>query len=256
MSADSQTPPSVRVPAAPAGHESAVERRERGGAPELAARGRAGSERRDRVGRWHRGRRRRRHLGPRSDLHGGACRTGCGSRIDGVGGVASVSSQRDSQDALLAQEKRELVESPEQELVELAAIYQAKGLSEAAAGTVAAELTAYDVAPAHLDAELHLDPDDLANPLQAAAASAASFMLGALLPLVAIFAPPSGSAPTAVSDEDRRLLRPWPPIPYPGIVDHVLHVIDNGFNDSVAGEKPRSGRRSSRCAATDASCRL
>jgi VIT1/CCC1 family predicted Fe2+/Mn2+ transporter len=106
-----------------------------------------------------------------------------------LGEYVSVSSQRDSQDSLLAQEKRELEESPEQELAELAAIYQAKGLSEATAHTVAAELTAHDVSAAHLDAELHLDPEDLANPLQAAAASAASFVLGALLPLVAILLP-------------------------------------------------------------------
>jgi VIT1/CCC1 family predicted Fe2+/Mn2+ transporter len=109
-----------------------------------------------------------------------------------LGEFVSVSSQRDSQDALLAQETRELAEFPEQELAELAAIYQAKGLSEATARTVAAELTAHDVSAAHLDAELHLDPDDLANPLQAAAASAASFVVGALLPLVAILLPPAG----------------------------------------------------------------
>ena len=55
---------------------------------------------------------------------------------------------------------------------------------------VAAELTEHDVLAAHLDAELHLDPEDLANPAQAAAASALSFTLGALLPLVAILLPP------------------------------------------------------------------
>jgi vacuolar iron transporter family protein len=108
-----------------------------------------------------------------------------------LGEFVSVSSQRDSQNALLAQETRELAEFPEQELAELAAIYQAKGLSETTASTVAAELTAHDVSAAHLDAELHLDPDDLANPPQAAAASAASFTLGALLPLVAILVPPA-----------------------------------------------------------------
>jgi VIT1/CCC1 family predicted Fe2+/Mn2+ transporter len=55
-----------------------------------------------------------------------------------LGEYVSVSSQRDSQDTLLAQEARELAESPEQELAELTAIYQAKGLSEATASTVAA----------------------------------------------------------------------------------------------------------------------
>jgi VIT1/CCC1 family predicted Fe2+/Mn2+ transporter len=107
-----------------------------------------------------------------------------------LGEYVSVSSQRDSQDALLTQEMHELAEFPDQELAELATIYQAKGLSEATANVVAAELTAHDASAAHLEAELHLDPDDLANPVQAAAASAASFILGALLPLVAILLPP------------------------------------------------------------------
>ncbi len=55
---------------------------------------------------------------------------------------------------------------------------------------MATELTAHDALAAHLDAELHIDPEDLANPLQAAAASAASFVSGALLPMVAILLPP------------------------------------------------------------------
>jgi VIT1/CCC1 family predicted Fe2+/Mn2+ transporter len=55
---------------------------------------------------------------------------------------------------------------------------------------VAEELTARDALTAHLDAELKIDPDDLAVPVQAAGASALSFTLGALLPLVAILLPP------------------------------------------------------------------
>lgn len=108
-----------------------------------------------------------------------------------LGEYVSVSSQRDSEIALLAQERRELEETPEEELAELAAIYQAKGLSAATARTVADELTAHDVLAAHLDAELHLDPDDLANPAEAAAASALSFVVGALLPMVAVLLPPA-----------------------------------------------------------------
>jgi len=108
-----------------------------------------------------------------------------------LGEYVSVSSQRDSQTALLAQEERELAETPEQELAELTALYEAKGLSPATARTVATELTAHDVLAAHLDAELQLDPDDLADPIQAAAASAGSFTLGALLPLLAILLPPA-----------------------------------------------------------------
>src|ERR1700760_4241977 len=87
-----------------------------------------------------------------------------------LGEYVSVSSQRDSETALLAQEKRELAETPGPEFEELAALYQAKGLSEPTARQVATELTAHDALAAHLDAELHIDPDDLANPLQAAAA--------------------------------------------------------------------------------------
>src|SRR6202044_1811553 len=82
-----------------------------------------------------------------------------------LGEYVSVSSQRDSETTLLAQERQELAETPGRELT---------------------ELTALDALAAHLDAELHIDPDDLASPLQAAAASAASFTAGALLPLIAI----------------------------------------------------------------------
>jgi VIT1/CCC1 family predicted Fe2+/Mn2+ transporter len=109
-----------------------------------------------------------------------------------LGEYVSVSSQRDTELAQLAQEKRELTEDPEAELAELAAIYRAKGLSAATAQTVAAELTAHDPLAAHLDAELNLDPDELTSPWQAAFASALSFTLGALLPLLAVLLPPPG----------------------------------------------------------------
>ncbi|HEY2042113.1 MAG TPA: VIT family protein [Jatrophihabitans sp.] len=109
-----------------------------------------------------------------------------------LGEYVSVSSQRDSETAQLAQEKRELAETPEQEMAELTALYQAKGLSAATARTVATELTAHDALAAHLDAELQIDPEDLASPIQAAAASALSFTVGALLPLLAILLPPAG----------------------------------------------------------------
>ncbi|MBV9794517.1 MAG: VIT family protein [Actinobacteria bacterium] len=107
-----------------------------------------------------------------------------------LGEYVSVSSQRDSETSLLAQERRELADQPGLELAELAALYQAKGLSEPTARQVARELTEHDALAAHLDAELHIDPEDLARPVQAAAASAASFTSGALLPLLAILLPP------------------------------------------------------------------
>lgn len=116
-----------------------------------------------------------------------------------LGEYVSVSSQRDSDHAVLAQEKRELRDDPDAELEELAAIYQAKGISAATARTVAEELTAHDALAAHVDAELNLDPDDIASPWQAAGASALSFTLGAILPLVAILLPPpSARVPVTV----------------------------------------------------------
>lgn len=109
-----------------------------------------------------------------------------------LGEYVSVNTQRDSQLALLAQEKRELAETPDEELAELTAIYLSKGLSPQTARTVAVELTEHDALAAHLDAELNLDPDDLANAWQAAFASALSFTVGAILPLLAILLPPAG----------------------------------------------------------------
>jgi VIT1/CCC1 family predicted Fe2+/Mn2+ transporter len=108
-----------------------------------------------------------------------------------LGEYVSVSSQRDSQHAQIAQERRELAASPEAELTELTALYEAKGLSAATARTVATELTSHGALAAHLEAELHIDPADIPSPVQAAAASAVSFTIGALLPLLAILLTPA-----------------------------------------------------------------
>ena len=108
-----------------------------------------------------------------------------------LGEYVSVSSQRDSEHALVAKERFELRERPDEELAELTAIYESKGLSPGTAGIVARELMDHDALAAHLDAELNLDPDDIASPFQAAAASALSFTVGALLPLLAILLPPA-----------------------------------------------------------------
>lgn len=103
-----------------------------------------------------------------------------------AGEYVSVSTQRDTERALLAKEKRELAEDPEDELAELAGIYRDKGLSEDLAIQVAEELTAHDALAAHADAELNIDPDDLTSPWQAAFASLISFSLGGALPLLTI----------------------------------------------------------------------
>ncbi|WP_330183040.1 VIT family protein [Nocardia sp. NBC_01503] len=107
-----------------------------------------------------------------------------------AGEYVSVSTQRDSEKALLSKERRELAEEPDFELAELAQIYQSKGLSPATAKQVAEELTAHDAFRAHAEAELGLDPTELTNPWHAAISSAIAFTLGALLPLLAILLPP------------------------------------------------------------------
>jgi VIT1/CCC1 family predicted Fe2+/Mn2+ transporter len=107
-----------------------------------------------------------------------------------LGEYVSVSSQRDTERAMLAKERRELREEPDAELDELIAIYEAKGLRHSTARNVAVELTAHDAFTAHAEAELGIDPTNLVNPLQAIYASALSFTLGGLVPLVAILVPP------------------------------------------------------------------
>jgi VIT1/CCC1 family predicted Fe2+/Mn2+ transporter len=106
-----------------------------------------------------------------------------------VGEYVSVSSQRDSERALLTLERRQLAESPQAELAELASLYRAKGLSPALALQVAAELTAHDAFAAHAEAELGIDPQSLTNPWHAAMASFFAFTGGALFPLLAILSP-------------------------------------------------------------------
>jgi VIT1/CCC1 family predicted Fe2+/Mn2+ transporter len=107
-----------------------------------------------------------------------------------LGEYVSVSSQRDTERALLAKERAELAQFPEEELAELAGLYVAKGLTAATARQVAIELTAHDAYAAHADAELGIDPRALTNPWHAAGASAAAFTVGSLLPLAAILLPP------------------------------------------------------------------
>jgi len=107
-----------------------------------------------------------------------------------LGEYVSVSTQRDTEQALLDKERRELIEEPEAELRELMGIYRSKGLSPETARAVAEELTAHDAFAAHVDVELGIDPDELTNPWHAAISSAIAFTIGALLPLLAILLPP------------------------------------------------------------------
>jgi VIT1/CCC1 family predicted Fe2+/Mn2+ transporter len=108
-----------------------------------------------------------------------------------LGEYVSVSSQRDSEHALIAKERRELEEMPEEELAELTGLYEAKGLKPETARQVAIELTEHDALAAHLSAELGIDQDDVVSPWHAAIASAISFTIGGILPLLTILTPPA-----------------------------------------------------------------
>ncbi len=102
-----------------------------------------------------------------------------------AGEYVSVSSQADTEQADLVRERRELADSPELELQELRGIYMKRGLDVELATRVAEQLTAKDALMAHARDELGLTETHAARPVQAALASAASFAVGAALPLVA-----------------------------------------------------------------------
>lgn len=114
-----------------------------------------------------------------------------GSVSMALGEYVSVSSQRDSQEALIEKERQELREDPEGELLELAGLYEQKGLSPATARLVADELTDHDALAAHLAVELNIDELEVVNPWHAAFASAGAFAAGAVLPLLAILLTPA-----------------------------------------------------------------
>lgn len=118
-----------------------------------------------------------------------------------------MSTQRDSEKAALAMERRELRETPDAELDELAGLLENKGLSAELAREAAVQLTERDALRAHAEVELGIDPDDLTSPWHAAGASFAAFTAGALLPLLAIVLPPARSGCTSRCS---RSWRRWP----------------------------------------------
>jgi VIT1/CCC1 family predicted Fe2+/Mn2+ transporter len=103
-----------------------------------------------------------------------------------AGEYVSVSTQKDSELALLDKERRELRDEPAEELEELAGLYVDKGLTKTLALEVAKQLTDRDALGAHAEAELGIDPDDITSPWNAALASMLAFTIGALLPLLTI----------------------------------------------------------------------
>jgi VIT1/CCC1 family predicted Fe2+/Mn2+ transporter len=113
-----------------------------------------------------------------------------GSMSMAAGEYVSVSSQADTEGADIERERKELASDPDAEHAELTGIYMDRGLSAALAAQVASELMAKDALGAHARDELGLSAATAARPLQAAFASAVTFALGALLPvLVAVMVP-------------------------------------------------------------------
>ena len=116
-----------------------------------------------------------------------------------AGEYVSVSSQADTERADLALERRELAAQPKSEEDELAAIYVRRGLDRDLARIVARQLMAKDALAAHARDELGLIEELAARPLQAALASAATFSVGAGLPVLTILIAPPGNLPVVVS---------------------------------------------------------
>ena len=107
-----------------------------------------------------------------------------------VGEYVSVSSQRDLENAELAQERRQIEAHPETELRELAAILQSRGIEPTLAREVAEQVSARDAVAAHARVELGIDPEAVVNPWTAAVASMIAFTIGGLIPLLAMVLAP------------------------------------------------------------------
>lgn len=133
---------------------------------------------------------------PDSILVAGVAGLVAGAMSMAAGEYVSVHSQADTENAELARERIELDTDPQAERRELTAIYIERGLEHAMAWQVAGQLMAHDALGAHARDELGISETFSARPLQAAAASAASFVVGAVLPLaVTILAPAHGLIP-------------------------------------------------------------
>lgn len=103
-----------------------------------------------------------------------------------AGEYVSVSSQADTERADLARESKELAADPEHEHAELTAIYVKRGLDAALASNVATQLMQHDALGAHARDELGISDSLTARPVQAALASAGTFAVGAVLPLLIV----------------------------------------------------------------------
>lgn len=116
-----------------------------------------------------------------------------------AGEYVSVSSQADTEQAELARERKELANDGEFELKELAAIYEGRGVEPALAKQVAQQLMNHNALAAHARDELGISDVMSARPVQAALASAASFAVGAAMPLITVLLVPENILAVAVS---------------------------------------------------------
>ena len=110
-----------------------------------------------------------------------------------AGEYVSVQSQADTEEADIEREKRELATEPERELEELTSIYVSRGLDEPMARLVAVSLMSKDALAAHVRDELGITETLRARPIQAALASAISFVAGAIIPIAAVLLAPSAN---------------------------------------------------------------
>lgn len=116
-----------------------------------------------------------------------------------AGEYVSVSSQSDTEQADLAREREELATDPEHEHAELTGIYVKRGLDKALATEVATQLMRHDALGAHARDELGISDTLAARPVQAALASAATFAVGAVLPLLVVLLAPASAILWAVA---------------------------------------------------------
>ena len=132
-------------------------------------------------------------------LIAGVAGLAAGAMSMAAGEYVSVSSQADSERADLERERKELAADPVHEHDEMTAIYISRGLTPALAAEVATQLMAHDALGAHARDELGISKPMSARPVQAALASAASFAVGACLPLAMVILTPRGAIEWALS---------------------------------------------------------
>lgn len=135
---------------------------------------------------------------PKTILITGVAGLVAGSMSMAAGEYVSVSSQSDTERADIEKERLELSSQPDHEHAELAAIYVARGLQADTAKTVATQLMAHDALGAHSRDELGISVTSAAQPIQAAMASAATFAVGAALPLFVVLLMPAAQLKVAV----------------------------------------------------------